>query len=254
MVNTPNWVKRLRSTEIQGAATSLKTEEHIQGRNKLGRGPIAHTVVETCCRCCSCEWVTEEFGAISWPRVGSQEATFEDAGNVAWYRRLGGSAHIPAVGAMWAKAGEHKATCLGNSGPELAGRKLPIRVWRPELAPSQLLGHPRDLLKGKCPRSHAGGGRHRGAREGNPSSATPVVTLQRLHSQSPETTPTNEGEAVMGASSSIDITKESKVWVQNLRRQVTGNWHLSLKDWGRTSWCSVVGSAPSAGGPGSIPG
>lgn len=173
--------------------------EHIQGRNKLGRGPIAHTVVETCCRCCSCEWVTEEFGAISWPRVGSQEATFEDAGNVAC-STLGwsGSAHIPAVGYVWARAGEHKATCLGNSGPELAGRKLPIRVWRPELAPrSQLLGHPRDLLKGKCPGVMLEEGDTEEQGRDNPSSATPVVTLQRLHSQSLRPHP---------------LTKEKRLW------------------------------------------
>ena len=62
-----------------------------------------------------------------------------------------GSTHIPAVGYMWARAGEHKATYLGTNGPELAGRKLPIRVWNPELVTSQLLGRQRDLLKGKRP-------------------------------------------------------------------------------------------------------
>ena len=88
-----------------------------------------------------------------WPRVGSPEATFEGAGNVA-YSALGwsGSTHIPAVGYVWARAGEHKATYLGTSGQELAGRKLPIRVWHPELVTrSQLLGRQRDLLKGERP-------------------------------------------------------------------------------------------------------
>ena len=119
------------------------------------------------------------------PRVGSQEATFEGAGNVAC-SALGwsGSTHIPAVGYMWARAGEHKATYLGTSGPELAGRKLPIRVWNPELVTSQLLGRQRDLLKGKRPGVMLEEGDTKEQGRDTPSSAMPVVTLQCLHPQS----------------------------------------------------------------------
>lgn len=131
---------------------------------------------------------------------------------VEWFRTH------PCCGLRVGKSWEHKATCLGSTvGPELAGRKLPIRVASRACPRSQLRGTRETLLKGKCPRSHAGGGRHRGARERQPFLCYACGDPPASPFTKPETTPTNEGEVVMGASSSIDITKESKVWVQNLR-------------------------------------
>ena len=120
--------------------------------------------------------------------AGSREATSGGAGDVAcsalgWSR----STRSPSLGYLWARAGEHKATCLGSCGPELAGRKLPLRVWPPELVTrSQLLGCQRNLLKDECPRIGAVRGRQSTEEQERDalSSAVPALTLQSLHSQS----------------------------------------------------------------------
>lgn len=49
---------------------------------------------------------------------------------------------------VWARAGNIKLPALGTSGPELAGRKLPIRVWRPGLLKKPAPGAPERPAEG----------------------------------------------------------------------------------------------------------
>lgn len=88
----------------------------------------------------------------------------------------------PGVGVV-----PHAAPLWVICGPELAGSKLPIRVWLPELVTrSQLPGCQRSLLKDERPRIHAERGRRSTEEQERdaPSSAVPALTLQSLPSQS----------------------------------------------------------------------